>query len=211
MILAQVRDEMNRVNQVLDEFESPHGRWRNRGRRDQLLDMAVRASIRGVETLITDRETAIPWLPEPGSEYHLLESMRQDEALLRALVTAECQLLSDLGLSSMAVERVRRSLDAVLLHPTAEPGLTAVALQQLIDALRSDLELLNHQASDALVVRRLAGVFEALGGGLIIAADSLIGAGAAPFTGGLSIAGAGVSIAAGTEMLSRGVARAVDS
>ncbi len=45
MILTQVRDEMNRVNSVLDELESVQGHFKGK-RKAELLGMAARASIR---------------------------------------------------------------------------------------------------------------------------------------------------------------------
>ena len=211
MILAQVRDEMNRVNHVLDEFESIHGRWRNRGRRTQLLDMGVRASVRGVQALLEEYRTDGRRIPDALDPYRVLESMRQDEALLRGFVTAECRLLADMGVSATAVERVRHSLDQVLLKPARQPDVTAEQLELLIATLEEDLRGLEDEARDALVARRLGGVFEALAGGLIVGVDGVIGTGLALATGGISAAGAAVSIAAGTEMLSRGAGKALDS
>src|SRR4051794_19994477 len=101
---------MNRVNHVLDEFESIHGRFRSRRRKRELLEMATHASIRGVEALIQEQWTRDPQylytVFESGDdEARMREAMRQDAALLDAFVAAECRLLQDLGVQATAVDR----------------------------------------------------------------------------------------------------------
>jgi hypothetical protein len=121
MILQQVRDEMNQVNHVLDEFESIHGRFRSRRQKRELLERATHASIRGVEALVKEQ-----WIRDPGYLYTVFESgedearmreaIRHDAALLDAFVAAECRLLEDLGVQPEAVNRVRRSLAEVAAY-----------------------------------------------------------------------------------------------
>jgi hypothetical protein len=61
-----------------------------------------------------------------------------------------------------------------------------------------------------VILRRLLGVFEALGGALVVGANAAVGAAGAPVSGGLSAAGAAMSAVCGTEMFSRGAKRALD-
>ena len=211
MILQQVRDEMNQVNWVLDRFESDPRRFRGKRERKELLQMAVRASIRGVKVLIEEQ-----WTRDLGVSdedvYRSLEMMRQDQALLRAFVEAECRLLRDIGVSPEAVGRVRQSLENVLLGFEGPPDLdqSMERLDGLMQTLRDDLARLGKEAHDELVRDRLVGVIEALGGGLIVGGNTAAAAAAAPVTFGLSAAGAAVSVAAGTEMVSRGAQKALD-
>jgi hypothetical protein len=204
---------MNQVNRVLDEFESIHGRFRGQARKQQLLEMATRASMRGVEALIDEQWTKEPVFLRDDNAFLVAEAMRQDAALLSAFVAAECRLLRDMGVERAAVERVRRSLEEVLfeLRPDGSAEAVAEGLEGLLETLRQDLDLLGDAAHHDIVVQRLAGVLETLGGGAIVTADALIGAGAAPATAGVSVAGAAVSGVAGAEMMSRGISRARDS
>src|SRR6478736_2492288 len=107
---------MNQVNWVLDEFDSIHGRFRSRGRKRELLERATRSSIRGVQALIEEQWTRDPEWRYNDNAYVVAEAMRQDAALLRAFVAAECRLLLDMGLEPGAVERVGRALEQVLLE-----------------------------------------------------------------------------------------------
>lgn len=213
MILEQVRDEMNRVNWVLDEFESIHGRGRKRRhRRTELLEMAVLASIRGVEALIDEQWTKDPeYLVTDEHAFIAAEWMRQDAALLRAFIAAECRLLEDIGVRPEAVRRIMRGLEGVLLDPEGAPEPPVERLERLIGTLRADLQALEKEGHDELVMRRLTGVLEALGGGLIVATNGIVGAGLTPVTGGLSAAGAAVSGAVGVEMVNRGATKALEA
>jgi hypothetical protein len=79
------------------------------------LEMALRASIRGLEALQEEQRTRIS-PPAPAEYYHVLQEMRQDGALLRAFIEAECRLLEDLGVSTKVVKRLRQSLAQTLLE-----------------------------------------------------------------------------------------------
>ncbi len=203
---------MNQVNRVLDEFESIHGRFRGRDRKRQLLEMATQASIRGVKALIEEQWTREPVILRDDNAWLVAEAMRQDAALLRAFVESECRLLQDMGVKPEALRRVRRSLELVLveLNPQDAGEVVVERLEQLLSALEQDLYILGDEAKHDLVIQRLTGALEAMGGGLIVTADALIGAGATPATGGISLAGAAVSGAAGTAMVERGVDKALD-
>ena len=216
MVLQQVRDEMNQLNRVLDEFETTPGGIRSRSRRRQLLQRAILASIRGVEVLVEQKYTENFGVSDDDL-YRSIEDMRQDRALLRAFVQAECRLLRDLGLDKRAVERTRESLEDVLLtlNQPIDPYGTGVGLERtterldaLIQTLHQDLEMLGEEIRDEELRSRLVGVFEVLGGGLIVVANTAVGAGAAPVTFGLSTAGAAVSVAAGSGMIGDGIASA---
>lgn len=211
--MQQVRDEMNQVNWVLDRFESDHRRLRGKRERRELLEMAARASIRGVAILVEEQ-----WTRDLGVSdedvYRSLEMMRQDQALLRAFVTTECRLLTDIGASPGAVGRVRDSLEDVLLtleRPAVDPRQSADRLLGLLEVLQKDLKQLEAEAHDELVKDRLIGVLEALAGGLIVGGDTAAGTAGAPVTFGLSAVGAAVSVAAGTELMGRGAERVADS
>ncbi len=212
MILQQVRDEMNQVNWVLDQFESDHRRRRGKRERRELLEMAARASIRGVAVLVEEQ-----WTNDLGVSdddvYRSLETMRQDQALLRAFVVTECRLLTDIGVSPEAVDRVRDSLENVLLTLDGPVSFeqSTEKLLGLLGTLQRDLEELESEAHDELVKDRLIGVIEALAGGLIVGGDTAAGTAGAPVTFGLSVVGAAVSVAAGTELMGRGAQRVLDA
>src|SRR3954447_24207265 len=129
---------MNQVNWVLDEFDSIRGRFRSGKRKTELLQRATRASIRGVEALLEEQWTKDPTVPYSEDRYMAAEAVRQDAALLRAFIEAECRLLLDLGVDANAVERVRRGLHEILLQlDPREVGAIVVAdrLQQLVGQL----------------------------------------------------------------------------
>jgi hypothetical protein len=212
MILQQVRDEMNQINWVLDQFESDHRRLRGRRERRELLEMAARASIRGVAVLVEEQWTGDLGVPD-DDVYRSLETMRQDQALLRAFVAAECRLLTDIGVSADAVDRVRGTLEDVLLtlEEPVRPEQSTERLLGLLATLQRDLSGLEAAAHDELVKDRLIGVIEALAGGLIVGGDTAAGTAAVPVTFGISAVGAAVSVAAGTELMGRGAQRVLDS
>jgi hypothetical protein len=122
VILAQVRDELNQVNWLLDEYDTLHDERRNRDERRRLLQRAGMASVRGVGAPFEDRRTRAFMPPDPDF-YRLLEEMRQDEALLRLFLKTEMRLLEDLGVSASAVKKIEDSLGDVLpeLSETSAP------------------------------------------------------------------------------------------
>jgi hypothetical protein len=81
-------------------------------------------------------------------------------------------------------------------------------MQSLVETLTNELDRLYDDARHKQLISRLAGVFETLGGALVVAGNAAAGAIGAPVTAGLSAAGAAVSSAAGVEIISRGVDRA---
>jgi hypothetical protein len=104
MILQQVRDEMNRVNWVLDREESVRGRFGTKDRKAGLLQQAILASVRGIEALQEDVRTRLPLPPVSEIDRQVLETIRQDDALVRQFVKAECRLLEDMGVDAKGCE-----------------------------------------------------------------------------------------------------------
>jgi hypothetical protein len=214
MILAQVRDEMNQVNRVLDEMDSIQGRLRSRSRKAELLHRAILASIRGIEALREDAWTREP-LPPPGEiNREVRETLRQDDALVRQFVKAECRLLIDMGVDPQAVNRIRSDLDISLRQILQDRTLRSrdsvdSQLGLLVQNLQNELHVLATKAEHRELIRQLEGVLVALAGGMIVTSNTLVGAGAVPVTGGLSVVGAALSGAVGQDLVTRGIDMAV--
>lgn len=211
MILAEVRDEVNQINGLLDEFHSVRIRRANRERRAELLERAVRASARGVAALVEDQRTK-ERLPIDVDVYRVAEELRQDEALLRLFLNAETQLLLDIGVEQSAVDRIKRNLEEVLLDLARDPEPATDQLEELLSVLEKELQNLVHSDSDQETLRRVVGALQAIAGGLVVAVNGVAGvsgAAAGPVLI-LTAAGAGLSIAAGTEVMNRGARRALD-
>lgn len=211
MILAEVRDEVNQINRLLDEFHSVRIRRANRERRAELLERAVRASARGVAALVEDQRTK-ERLPIDVDVYRVAEELRQDEALLRLFLNAETQLLLDIGVEQSAVDRIKRNLEEVLLDLAQDPEPATDQLEELLSVLEKELQDLVHSDSDQETLHRVVGALQAIAGGLVVAVNGVAGvsgAAAGPVLI-LTAAGAGLSIAAGTEVMNRGARRALD-
>jgi hypothetical protein len=116
-----------------------------------------------------------------------------------------------MGVRPEAVRRIEQRLHEVLLWPSDSPGATYDQLEYLLQLLRDDLTALEGEGRDAAMIQRLSGVLEALAGGLLVSGNALIGAGAAPATAGISLAGAALSTAAGTDLVGRGVEKAIEA
>ncbi len=212
MILAQVRDELNQVNRLLDEYDTLRDARRNREERRRLLQRASLASVRGLGALIEDRQTR-QLMPRDDDYYRLLEEMRQDEALLRLFLRTEMRLLEDLGVSAPAIKRIEESLGYVLLELSDMPELAEDRLRELLNSFEGSLAALDEEGREREAVARLLGVVQTLGGALLVGANGVAGLGSAGATLGatvvLSAAGAAISIAAGTEVMNRGAAKAL--
>lgn len=205
---------MNQVNWVLDEVDSIQGRLKSRSRKAELLHRATLASIRGIEALREDVWTREP--PPPGSQitWEFREMLRQDDALVRQFVKAECRLLEDMGVDHKAVNRISSDLNAsmerILLDATLRSQISVNAqLEYLVQNLRRELEVLSAKAEHRELIRKLEGVLVALAGGMIVTSNALIGAGTIPVTGGLSTVGAALSGAVGQDLVTRGIDRAI--
>jgi len=212
MILTQVRDEINLMNEVLDEWDSaPSKRVRK-----ERLELAIKASIRGIRALaqggIGTLAGQVPVVSTNYDALRYLEDVRQDVALLEAFVAAECRLLEDLGLNREALRRLRQLLTSLLLKgqllrvPLSIETLSR-QLEEVIRVLQQELNQLDNQRRHAKVAAKLTSVFQVLTGGFLIAANAAVAAGTAPVTGGLSLPiGAALSGAAGATYLDRGIA-----
>jgi hypothetical protein len=214
VILAKVLDELNQVNWLLDEYDSLREARRNRDERRRLLQRAVSASVRGIGTLVEDVQTQ-KFMPVDNDFYRVLEEMRQDEALLRLFLRTEMRLLQDLGVSDSAIKKVEASLGDVLLEFDGKPEVAEGRLHELLSSFEQSLYALDQQDREAEVVGRLLGVVQALGGALLVGANGVAGVGSAAASLGatvvLSAAGAAISIAAGTEVMNRGAAKALNA
>ncbi len=150
---------------MLDELESigaPHSpgdRKTYEQRRAELLSRALYASRRGVQALMDE-----PWVQNPNellggtpgwypidTALRLAEELRQDDALLRAFVTAECRLMSDLGVDVSAVERLRGMLTYVLLEAPSFGEPACPQMRELLDKLEHEIR----EATDRPGCRRL--------------------------------------------------------
>jgi hypothetical protein len=150
------------------------------------------------------------------NEWAVREELRHDSTTLTLFLAAECRLLRDLGVSDSAVDRIRDSLEKAI-REASEDRVTSeeqmrIRLQgqmwELAGELSDELNRLYDDARHKKLIDRLTGVFETLAGALVIAGNAAVGAVATPVTAGLSLVGAAVSTAAGTEVISRGVDRA---
>jgi|SRR5579872_77329 len=155
---------MNQVNRVLDEFESIHGRLRSRERKRELLERAILASSRGIEVLAMDLKTRANWGGE-RPDWEAVEEMRQDAALLRAFIKAECRLLDDLGVDRSATARIERYLTLVLAKPNRMEDPVVPPLGTLEESLLYLRGQLDDEGNHHEVLTRLSGVLEVLGGG----------------------------------------------
>ncbi|HVA70435.1 MAG TPA: hypothetical protein VNF08_03830 [Acidimicrobiales bacterium] len=209
MILEQVRSEMNQVNWVLDEFDSVEIRKNDKARKSELLHMAALASIRGIQALQDDVRTREPFTVEDKFSRDVREVMRQDDALVKQFARAECRLLEDLGVSPGSVNRIQTELDAslarILNDEALQPGAVEEQLSQMIASLETAMSHIEDESEHRRFIQKLKGAFVALAGGMVVTSNGLIGAGLAPVTGGISIAGAALSGAVGQDLVTRGI------
>jgi hypothetical protein len=229
LLVKEISQMVNDLDLLLDDFEVQDDK-RNRGR---LLERAVLLSIRGLNVLAQE-----PFVTSPTdylltmqerldhNPWKVQEELRHDSTTLTLFLVAECRLLGDLGVSESAVNRIRDALEgAIWEFPldrlTQEPPHIGEIweryeftedirdrMQSLIETLTGELDRLYDDTRHKKLVARLAGVFETLGGALLVAGNAAAGAIGTPVTAGLSAAGAAVSTAAGVEVISRGVDRA---
>jgi hypothetical protein len=213
MILEQVLAEAHSLDLLIDEFEVTG----DKKARERLLQRGLRIAVRGTEVLQEEPFVTDPrrYLEEryEGLEHNpwaLMEELRHDSAALKLFLSAECRLLADIGLSPAAVARTRAALAEALTEGEMNPEGFRDVMTSLVQALTQDLERVADDSRHRQIWRRLCGVLEVLCGAAVIGADALVGAAAAPATAGVSIVGAAVSQAAGTEVVARGSRRALD-
>jgi hypothetical protein len=214
MLVQQVVLEANNLNLLLDEYEVT----RKGGDRDGILRRALNASIRGVQTLAEEPFTRNPaeYLQQvaarfDGNPFAVVEELRQDASILRMFLAAESRLLLDLGVDARIVDRIRHGLATALTDELTEPEATTERLNDLLKQLQSDLASVEVQSKHRAIFRRIVGVVQVLGAGIVIAGNGIVGAPGAVVTAGVSLAGAAVSIAAGSKALSDGIDRARQS
>jgi hypothetical protein len=210
-MVEEVALAANSINEILDELQASG----TGGSRRQFLTRAALTSIRGLEVLseepfVTDTTA---YLANLGGQYYhnraMREVLRQSTVQLRLFMGAECRLLSDLGLSTSAVERARHNLLTTIMSPLEEEADLGRLLADVMAVLEGEARRL-HDEGNRGIMRRLQGVFEALSGALVVGANTAVGAAGAPITGGLSAAGATMSVVYGMEMFSRGAMQALD-
>ena len=211
MILEQVLLEAHSLDLIIDEYEVTG----NRGERKRLLERGLQTSIRGMEVLINE-----PFVQDPRRYVHdmeerfssnsaaVAEELRHDAAALRVFLSAEVRLLSDLGLRPHTVTRTRSAIAEAITEGQRNPETLAGRMAALVNELREELNRLEGDARHRSIWHRLSGVLMVLCGAIVIGGDTLVGGAGAPATGGLSAAGAALSIAAGTEVISQGVDQA---
>jgi hypothetical protein len=226
---------VNDLELILEEFEVQDGKRDRRrglrrmvsgdGKRDRrhLLERSVLLSVRGLKLLAQE-----PFIYDPDEYYDTMrarldenewavrEELRHDSTTLKLFLEAECRLLRDLGVSGNAVGRLRDAIEGAIQETSQDrESLEAQVrsrLQEqmgsLIQELTDELSRLYDDDRHEKLIARLAGVFEALGGALVVAGNAAVGAIGTPVTAGISLVGAAVSTAVGTEVISRGVDRA---
>jgi hypothetical protein len=219
LFVIEISQMVNDLDLFLDEFEVQDDK-RNRRR---LLERSVLLSIRGLNVLVQE-----PFIGSTNEYFQTMrarlndnelaarEELRHDSTTLTLFLAAECRLLGDLGVSDNAVGRIRDALERAIRETsenreTTEEQMRSRLREQirsLIEELTGELNRLYDDSRHKKLIGRLAGVFETLAGALIIAGNAAVGAIGTPVTAGVSLAGAAVSTAAGTEVISRGVDRA---
>ena len=122
-------------------------------------------------------------------------------------------MLSDLGVDRGVVERIEADLNssvADILHDETlqANGVIEARLLGLIQMLESAMSEIESREDNRQSLQLLQGVLVALAGGTIVAVNALVGAGAIPVTGGLSIGGAALSGAVGQDLVTRGIDKA---
>jgi hypothetical protein len=220
LFVIEISQIVNDLDLLLDEFEVQD----NKRDRHRLLERSVLLSIRGLkillqEPLIERTDEYFETMPRRlnDNEWAAREELRHDSTTLRLFLAAECRLLGDLGVSDDAVDRIRGALERAIweasedresLENEMRPRHLREQMFSLIEELTGELNRLYDDTRHKKLIARLTGVFETLAGALIIAGNAAVGAAGTPVTAGLSVVGAAVSTAAGTEVISRGIDRA---
>jgi hypothetical protein len=207
MMLVTLRDDLVEINRALTEAEC----IRDRRKQAEFLERALRTSARAIEAMLDDSGLAanLSAAGEAAAPYERgIQQTWEDAMLFQAFLEAERRLFRDLGLDGSTADRLIAAMRSAraesewLLPGSTElqPGLTTLATQ-LSEALEQLHQEDNRRATLGLVRRG----FLVVGGAFVVGANALVGAAAAPVTGGLSIAGAAVSASAGGVMIDRGV------
>lgn len=206
MDVDQLRYALNRTHQLLDEAESA----KREDERDAKVLEALRVSERALEGLFTD-----PSLPQTLSDAAELTNkyraeMRaivSDERLYRDFVGAETRVWRErFRLDKSAAERLGQELWTIreeILERRFDPSTVRDGLARLDSEIREEEENLRSQKVKGSRVQRGRRFLLGIAGIFTIGTNTIVGTAAAPSTGGLSLAGAAVSNAAGAIWLER--------
>ncbi len=213
--IDQLRDDLNRINWLLDQAEASESSEAKYSR----LQQAAKASLRILDALSGPPSVLAVLDPTQHlSALHMQHKNNIDEtakslALFGAFVQAESRLLSDLGLEPGLVIRIEHELLSTQTEirdrgwpPTDWDGRLQILRTEISAEVESAFDEYLHQRQHERRVGRVKKVVLVGSGAMIIAANSLVASGTAAVTGGLSIAGAAVSASAGAIRMDRGCA-----
>ena len=217
MLLVTVRNDLAGINQALDEVETT----RDPEHRRQRMEQALVASRRVLGDFLRDDDlgTTLRQAREATAPYaEAVSAVVSDSLLFGAFLRAERRLFEDLGLDSSATDRLIAMMRET--GPLADgedwpPARFGELLELLgrdvgvmlervhVEEVGTEVDAETH-AQGRRVLRR---VFLVVGGAFVCGANALVGAGAAPVTGGLSIVGAAVSGTIGCGLVGNGLPR----
>lgn len=206
MTLVMLRDDLMEINRALVEAEST----RDRAKRAELLEQALRASARAVEGLRKEFDLAarLAEAQDAAAPYEdAIGTTWEDAMLFQAFLEAERRLFRDLGLDTGTTDRLVaeiRNTHALSDWKTNAPKTVEENLTVLTSELSNAMERLRDEEEHRARIKLVRRGFLVVGGAFVVGANALVGAGTAPVTGGLSIAGAAVSASAGGVMIDRG-------
>jgi hypothetical protein len=214
-IVQQVLVDARSLDFVVDEFEVTA----DLELRQVLLQQGLTSSIDGLGRVVEE-----PFVKDPRGYLEGLEgvewsdgwkvsdglaALRGDAVLLKTFLSAECRMLTDLGLPPSAVARTRTAMAWVIVETQFSPEQRSGQVPELLKELTKDRERARTPETHHKIWRRLTGVLEALGGVLVVCADTTVGLAAAPLTVGVSVYGASLSQVAGGYVIGDGVKRAL--
>lgn len=212
MLVQEVVLMANDLADLLDQWEVSDDKKEKR----RLLERSVLLSMRAVQVLAQEPLVGDPegYLESIAGRHFdnlwgIAEEIRHDYTTVTLFLGSECRMLQDLGLLPVAVQRLRDALERAIMEARERPEGLRGRIDELLAELRNELRRLYDDRRHERLMSRVLGVFEALGGALVIAANAAAGAVGAPASGGLTIVvGVPLSTAVGTEVISRGVDRA---
>jgi hypothetical protein len=210
MLLVTVRDDLAEINRLLDEVETT----RDPGVRTQRLAQSLVASRRALGQLMRDdglASTLSQARDAVGPYDGAVREVVADAMLFEAFIQAEKRLFADLGLGVSAVDRLgtaMRDAGPRLNGDNWPTELLRERLQTVEAGVVEAIAALDARGGEAQERghRMLKRVFLIVGGSFVCGANALVGAGATPVTGGLSIVGAAVSTNLGAGLIGAGIA-----
>ena len=207
MFLVTVRDDLAEINRALDEAAAT----RDSERRGEKLHQALLACGRALDGFLRNGDLAatlaqagVAILPYKDAVGQTIESVMLFEAFLEA----ERRLFRDLGLDSSTTDRLLAAmrLEADMAnHDGPDPETLEARLRELRSEVGDALEHVREEEEHEKRVGVIRRVFLVTGGAFVVGANALVGAGTAPITGGLSVAGAAVSASVGSVIIDRGL------